>query len=158
MNPKLPADKIRYRRPLAQILSDLSRPIPEKFLAKRVQGGKTLTYIPWNHVTRLLDYYAPGWTGRIKQVQQIGELVVVTYSLSIHAQEGIFTREATGQESLNNRSFADAVCTAEQQAFKRAAARFGLGLDLYNHDEDGGRNGSSATPPSATPHQNQGRN
>jgi len=146
----LPNDRPKYR-PLAQILSDLSRPVPERFLAKRIQG-KTLTYIPWYHATRLLDQYAPGWEGFVKDIRQVGNLVVVTYAITIHAAEGSFTREATGQETLD-KSFTDAVCNAEQQAFKRAAARFGLGLNLYTHDENGGRNGS----PGTTSHPSQGR-
>ena len=130
--PKLPADRLSFRRPLAQILSDLSKPVPERLLRHRVltKEGKTLNYIPWYHVARLMDLYAPGWEGSVKQIQQINGLVVVTYAVTIHTSDGSFTREATGQEDLD-RNFADAVCSAEQQAFKRACARFGLGLDLY---------------------------
>ena len=130
--PKLPADRLSFRRPLAQILSDLSKPVPERLLRHRAltKEGKTLTYIPWYHVARLMDLYAPGWEGSVKQIQQINGLVMVTYAVTIHAEEGCFTREATGQEDLD-KNFADAVCSAEQQAFKRACARFGLGLDLY---------------------------
>jgi len=131
--PKLPADRLKFRRPLADIISDLSKPVPERLLRHRVltKEGKTLTYIPWYHVARLMDLYAPGWEGSVKQIQQINGLVVVTYAVTIHAEEGCFTREATGQEDLD-KNFADAVCSAEQQAFKRACARFGLGLDLYD--------------------------
>jgi len=130
--PKLPADRLNFRRPLAQILSDLSKPIPERLLRHRVvQGGKTLSYLPWYHAARLLDFYAPGWEGSVKEIQKVDDLVVVTYAITLHTQEGSFTREATGQEFVE-KSFTDAVCAAEQQAFKRAAARFGLALDLYD--------------------------
>jgi len=128
--PKLPADRLNFHRPLAKILSDLSKPIPERLLRHRIQGGKTFSYVPWYHAARLLDLYAPGWEGSVKEIKQISGLAVVTYAVTIHAAEGSFTREATGQEEID-KSFADAICAAEQQAFKRACARFGLGLDLY---------------------------
>jgi len=148
--PKLPADRLKYRRPITEILSDLSRPVPQKFLATRTQGGKKLTYIPWHHAARFLDWYAPGWEGSVKDIRQVGNLVVVTYAITIHAQEGSFTREATGQEILD-KNFTDAVCAAEQQAFKRACARFGLGLELYN---DNG--GSETNDVGTTPYKSQG--
>ena len=131
MSPKLPAERLQFRRPIAQILSDLSRPIPERLIRRRVgQGGKTVSYIPWYYAARLLDLYAPGWIGEVKGIQEIGDFVVVTYAITIQAEEGTFTREATGQERLNN-GFTEAVCSAEAQAFKRACSKFGLALDLY---------------------------
>jgi hypothetical protein len=35
-----------YKRPIAAILSDLSKPIPDRFLESRTQGRATLTYYP----------------------------------------------------------------------------------------------------------------
>ncbi len=135
MDTKLPADKLNFRRPIAEVLSDLSKPVPKRLLRQRtLTGGKVLTYIPWHQATRLLDFYAPGWEGHIVEVKQIANYVVVIYQITIHAAERSFTRQATGQESLEGKNFTDAICTAEQQAFKRACARFGLGLDLYNED------------------------
>jgi hypothetical protein len=135
--PKLPAERLKYQKSITEILSDLSRPVPKRLLRHRVltkEGGKVLTYIPWHEATRLLDFYAPGWEGHVVEVKQIANYVVVVYQITIHAAEGIFARQATGQESLEGKTFTDAICAAEQQAFKRAAARFGLGLDLYKED------------------------
>ena len=83
----------------------------------------------------------------------------VTYRLIIHAEEGTFTREATGTELLkedkpikqNGRvlrdeygnavtrrvelAYGDPSSNAESMAFRRAAAKFGLGLHLYEKDD-----------------------
>jgi hypothetical protein len=123
-----------YRRPIAVILADLSKPIPKKYLDTRKQGTKILTFVPWFNVAKLLDRCAPGWEGSITHIEQIGDRLVLTYRLTIHAQESSFTREATGQESLNCASYGDPSSNAESMAFRRAAAKFGLGLYLYEKD------------------------
>lgn len=135
-----------YKRPIAAILADLSKPIPDRFLETRIQGRATLTYIPWYNVCKLLDYYAPGWQGEIVHVVPVGDRLVLTYRISIIAEEGIFTREATGTETLKELvkdketgemvsrelAYGDPSSNAESMAFRRAAAKFGLGLSLYD--------------------------
>ncbi|MEP0910876.1 DUF1071 domain-containing protein [Leptolyngbya sp. GB1-A1] len=129
-----------FRRPIAAILNDLAKPIPQRFISRlekkdRRSGRITyIPYIPWYHVARLLDYYAPGWEGKITHIQTTGDRIVLTYSLIIHAQEGDFTRTASGQELLDCGSYGDPSSNAESMAFRRAAAKFGLGLDLYDKD------------------------
>jgi hypothetical protein len=134
------------KRPIAAILSDLSKPIPERFLESRTQGRATLTYIPWYNVCKLLDYYAPGWQGEIMHIAPVGDRLVLTYRISIFAEEGIFTREATGTEMLKELvkdkdtgelvsreiAYGDPSSNAESMALRRAAAKFGLGLYLYD--------------------------
>jgi hypothetical protein len=68
-----------------------------------------------------------------------GDTVIVSYAISIPTAEGIITRAAVGSDKLG--SGFDPVASAEQQAFKRAAARFGIGLDLYD------KPAVKATPP-----------
>ena len=125
---------LTFARPLAEILTDLAKPVPKRFLAQRKQGGQNLTYIPWHHVNRLLDYFAPGWEGEVTKIVCTSDRVFVTYCLSVHAAEGVFSREATGTELLNCSSYGDPTSNAESMAFRRAAARFGLGLGLYQKD------------------------
>jgi len=103
-------------------------------LAQRKQGGTTLTYIAWFDVNKLLDYYAPGWEGEVSKIVTTSDRVFVTYKLTIHAAEGSFSREATGTELLNCSSYGDPTSNSESMAFRRAAARFGLGLGLYQKD------------------------
>jgi hypothetical protein len=44
-------------------------------------------------------------------------------------------RESSGTASVNDIHFGDPVQKAEGMAFRRACARFGLGLYLYHEDE-----------------------
>lgn len=119
------------KRSIAEIVQILSRPLPAECLAARKQGGKVLTYIPWHVVNRILDKYCPGWEGRIESVITTQDRIFVVYSITIHAVDGSFTRTATGTELLACGSYGDPSSNAESQAFRRAAARFGLGLHLY---------------------------
>lgn len=134
-NPsKLPADRMVYAQSTTKILEALHTPVPERLLATRKQAGKEITYLPWHNACRMLDFKAPGWSGMVIEVKEMAGLVVVIYQITIQTAEGSISRQATGQESLDSKTFGDAVCNAEAQAFKRAAAKFGLGLDLYDKE------------------------
>jgi len=52
--------------------------------------------------------------------------------IHIEAKDTSITRMATGSETLDTDSYGDFQSNAESMAFRRAAARFGLGLHLYN--------------------------
>ena len=119
-------------RPIRQIIADLSKPLDTRHLATRVQGGQKLTYIPWHVANRALDHYAPGWSGRITNIMTTDKYLVLTYELTVVAAEGTFVRTATGCEELNMKGYGDPSSNAESMAFRRAAARFGLGLYLYD--------------------------
>ncbi len=122
-----------YGRPLAEIISDLSKPLPQRFLSNRKQGGKTLTYISWHDVNRLMDYFTGGgWEGCVTNIHTTQSEVYVVYKVTIHAAEGHVSREATGSERLDNNAFGEAIAKGESQAFRRSCARFGLGLWLYD--------------------------
>ncbi|NEQ45594.1 MAG: DUF1071 domain-containing protein [Leptolyngbya sp. SIOISBB] len=123
---------------IKQIESALSRPLPQQLLGskprKNKKTGETvhLPYVPWHQANRVLSKYAPGWQGRVTDTKQIGDELVLTYALTIPTSEGDVTREATGSEKLNCGSYGETAANAESQAFRRAAARFGLGLYLYD--------------------------
>jgi DNA repair RAD52-like protein 1, mitochondrial len=67
----------------------------------------------------------------VKSVALVGSLVTVIASISIPCSEGVVTREATGCEDSDAKGYGDACSNAEAMALKRAAAKFGLGLHLY---------------------------
>lgn len=128
-----PAQFKPYGRPLAEIIADLSKPLPDRFLSQRKQGGKTLTYVTWHDVNKLMDYFTGGgWEGSVANIHTTATEVYVVYKISIHALEGHVSREATGSEKLDNNTFGEAIAKAESQAFRRACARWGLGLYLYD--------------------------
>ena len=122
-----------YGRPLSEIIADLSKPLPERFLSHRKQGGKNLTYISWHDVNKLMDYFTGGgWEGCVTNIHTTPDEVYVVYKVTVHAAEGHISREATGSEKLANNAWGEAIAKAESQSYRRACARFGMGLWLYD--------------------------
>jgi Rad52/22 family double-strand break repair protein len=119
-------------RSITAIIADLSKPLAQRHLKTRRQGGADLTYIEWHTAVRYLDHYAAGWSYNVRSVQLVSSLVTVIASISIPSLEGIIIREATGCEDVNAKGYGDAVSNAEAMALKRAASKFGLGLYLYS--------------------------
>lgn len=142
-----------YGRPLAEILADLSKPIADKHLghkevANRKTGSKTtLTYISWHYAIKYLDYYAPGWSYEIRSVTQISGAVILTVRITIPCAEGLVYREATGIEEEETSSFGDTASNAESMALRRAAAKFGLGLYLYDKGNGASESGNGMADP-----------
>jgi len=118
-------------RSIKDIIKDLSQPIAQKHLRTRKQGGAELTYIEWHTAVKYLDWRCPGWSFEVRAVQEIGDKCVVTVRLSIPCLEGIVWREATGQEDMACKGYGDSSSNAEAMALKRAAAKFGLTIALY---------------------------
>lgn len=126
------APEQRRPRPLADIIKDLQKPIPERLLeSKRIQGQEII-YCPWYRVQKILDHYTGGlWEYEIVERTLTEHRIMLTVRIYIHAAEGVFYREGTGIERLDVESFGDPQSNAESMAFRRAAAKWGLGLDLY---------------------------
>ncbi len=128
-----------YARAAADILTDLSKPIAPQHLKQKPKGKGPhkiqLTYLPWNHAVRYLDYFAPGWCHEVRAVHWSMERIVVVVRLLIPTAEGWLWREATGTEEEpdeDEQMYGDPSSNAEAMALKRAAAKFGLGLYLYD--------------------------
>ena len=119
-------------RSIRDIVRDLSKPVAKRHLRSRRQGGKELTYIAWHDAVKYLDHYAPGWCYEVRRIDSIGGKLILTIRLSIPCQEGLVFREATGQEDETLDSYGDSSSNAESMALRRAAAKFGLGLSLYD--------------------------
>ena len=123
-------------RPIGDIIRDLSKELAERHIKIKTLKGQKIHFITWYHAVKYLDLYAPGWSGEVREVVEIGGRVVVVYRISIPCLEGFIWREATGQESdwdeEEETKYGDPSSNAEAMAFKRAAAKFGLGLYLYD--------------------------
>jgi hypothetical protein len=117
--------------PLEEIIAALSRPLPKNMLATRKQGGTTLEYIPWHVANRILDKYTPGWRWEVRNITTTAERLFLTGRLTVPTRGGDVWRESTGQELLACGSYGDPSSNAESMAFRRCAAKFGLGLYLY---------------------------
>ncbi|KAF3430873.1 hypothetical protein FNV43_RR25603 [Rhamnella rubrinervis] len=81
-------------RPLAEILRDLNKRIPENIIgtpshAAATDTPITTTFIPWYHANRMLSFYAPGWCGEIRDVifSDNGSVTVV-YRVTIRGSDG----------------------------------------------------------------------
>jgi len=124
------------RRSITAIVADLSRPVADRHIRQRKQGGSVLSYIEWHTAAQYLDHYAAGWGWSILSISEHGGLTVVHGALSIPATDGLVTRHATGIEDTDSKGYGDAVSNASAMAFKRAAALFGLGRHLYSKTQD----------------------
>jgi hypothetical protein len=135
-----PSTKVQERpapgRSIAKIIADLSLPIPPARLKTKVIKGQEITFISWQTAVRALDWFAPGWSSEVRSVAQLGSRAVVVVRLSIPCAEGVVWREAIGQEDdwddAEEKRYGDPTSNAEAMALKRAAAKFGLGLHLYD--------------------------
>jgi hypothetical protein len=129
--PAAPVFEAKPLRSIQEIIADLKKPVAAKHLSQRKQGNQMLSYFAWYHAVRYLDHYAPGWSYSVLSVQTIGENCVLSVRLSIPCLEGVVSREATGIEPLIVKGYGDTSSNAESMALRRAAAKFGLGLYLY---------------------------
>ena len=120
-------------RSIRDIVADLSRPLAARWLKTKPasKNGGSITFIEWHTAVKFLDHHAPGWSYHVKSVALVGNLITVIASISIPCLEGVVTREATGCEDVQTTGYGDACSNAEAMALKRAAAKFGLGLHLY---------------------------
>ena len=119
-----------FRRPLLEIMTDLRKPISSRFIKTKTIKGRSIAFVSWYELNRLMDFYAPGWEFSVNTTFD-GTKVCVVGALTIKTQEGDFTRSATGNENSDLDSYGDPYSNAEAQAFRRCCARWGLGLHLW---------------------------
>lgn len=124
---------------IRQIQEVLSRPLPSQLISTRRQGGKGIPYLSWHTVSKILDKYAPAWSWEICRMGMTSDRLFLVGRLTVPTSEGHVCREATGTELLKREdkdgiselAYGDPSSNAESMAFRRAAAKFGLGLYLY---------------------------
>lgn len=134
------------KRPIAEIIADLSKPIPTKYLDKLKDKGNC-TYIPWHNACNLLDRCTGGhWEYSITQIHTTPDRIFMVARITIYAEEGAFSREGSGTETLKREvwnkekeimeikelAYGDPSSNCESQALRRAAAKFGLARYLYD--------------------------
>lgn len=125
---------------LAEILTDLRKPIPPAKLKEKRQGGSRITFCPHYTVCDLLDYYAPGWEWSLDATVGHDRFYLVG-TLTLHGSDGSITRSATGTETLKRvdkdtgeekeHAYGDPSSNAEGMCLRRAAMKCGLGRDLW---------------------------
>ena len=122
-------------RSIREIVKDLTKPVAKRHLRARKQGGREIIYLSWHDAIKYLDHYAPGWCYEIRSLNAVGGKLIIIVRLSVPALEGIIFREATGQEDEDLDAYGDSSSNAESMALRRAAAKFGLGLYLYDQNK-----------------------
>lgn len=126
-----------------QVYEALSRPVPDAFVKTKSVKGTTIRFIEWHTAARILMKYAPGYTWEFEykvhefnqskrgQESVSGELFVVG-TLTIPCSDAVIRVQSSGIEDTDNPSiFGSAIQNAEANAFKRCAAKVGLGIGLY---------------------------
>lgn len=119
-----------YKRPLADIMADLTKPIPQRLIKAKTLKGNRIEFVPWYNYVKILNHYCPGWEVD-SEIGQVGGKTTVTAKLTIHAQECSVTRTGVGIEETDLDKFGDAVSNANAQALRKACALFGLTLELW---------------------------
>ena len=122
-------------RSIRDIVKDLTKPVAKRHLKSRKQGGKTIDFISWHDAVKYLDHYAPGWCYEVRSMNTVGGKLIITTRLTVPCLEGSVYREATGQEDETTDSWGDSSSNAESMSLRRAAAKFGLGLYLYDQNK-----------------------
>ncbi|XP_027356209.1 DNA repair RAD52-like protein 1, mitochondrial [Abrus precatorius] len=124
-------------RPLSEILKELNKKVPDSLVKTRHEkDGFPVRYIPWHVVNRILNLHAPEWSGEVRNITYSSDAksVSVVYRVTLYGTDAEIFRESTGTASVDDTSYGDPVQKAEAMAFRRACARFGLGLHLYHED------------------------
>jgi hypothetical protein len=129
---------------LQQIQEALKRPLPPNLLCRIKERGNA-QYLPWYRTIQILDKYCLGWSWEIRHLQLSSDRLFLIGRLSVPTRDGLVYREATGTEELKREVFnkstgqreakelayGDPSSNAESMAFRRASAKFGLALYLY---------------------------
>jgi len=118
-------------RTVVETLAELGRPVDHRHVRQLRKGGTTLDYLPWHTVAKHLTHRCPGWTWVVRSVQELGGSLVVHGSLVVPTSEGSLRFDAVASEPLKGGSQAPPAEVAESAALRRAAAKAGLALSLY---------------------------
>lgn len=123
-------------RPLSEILKQINKKVPDTLVKSRHENGFTSKYIPWHIVNRIMNLHAPEWSGEVRSITYSADAksVSVVYRVTLYGTDAEIFRESIGTASVDDTSYGDPVQKAEAMAFRRACARFGLGLHLYHED------------------------
>ena len=139
-----------FKRPLADIISDLKKPLNKQWIKSKKKGGSKIDFMPWFRYCELADMYAPGWEKEITDVYWTDKRCTVRVKITIHAEEGSFSRESTGHDEDFGNKYGDPQARAESMAFRRAWANMGLARELYEKDDidyEVSGDGAATAPP-----------
>lgn len=117
-------------RTIGQMLSDLQRPIPLRHAHTDESGNP---FLHWQRAQQFLDYFSPGWRGKIVSVTVREGLCIVVYRITLLGSDGNVSRESAGSYPLHPTGAKrkpgsdDPIRTAEERAFENACRKLGIG-------------------------------
>ncbi len=114
-----------------EMLEKLRTPLPNKLIKQRMQGGSEIDYITWTTASDILDQYVSNYTVDIGKMLVLGDYVVIEVGITINGER----RANIGSEKLSHKGYGDPFTNAFAQAFKRAAALWGLARNLYQEED-----------------------
>lgn len=119
-------------------------PFADAVKKDKKQGGQTITFVDWpQYVMRAHREFPEGYSKAVTNVTSVtgmdknGEEVstmVLTVRITCN-QTGAY-QDACGAADAGKTSWGGAMAEAESQAFRRAMAQWGLGLEMYLDDDD----------------------
>mgnify|MGYP001593199451 CR=1 FL=1 len=122
-----------------EIKKALRAPTPKKERRTRAgPGGMRLTYAPWSYVAdRLNEVFGPNWSFEsiVEPKMHDGQVIVGVRLVTPLGHQDAFGGHKY-MPNNPNASYADALQSAMSKALRRAAARWGIALDLYRGDEE----------------------
>jgi len=135
------------RRSIAEILADLSKPIPPQYL-KKLPDKSRATFLPWYYACSLFDRCTGGhWDYQVTSIYSTPDRIYITARITVYAQERAFSRDGVGTELLKRQvidekadealiveiAYGDPSSNAEAMALKRAMQKFGLARYLKDN-------------------------
>lgn len=141
---------------------ELSDPFPEDWVQVKTLKGNRISFVPWHrYAERLNELVGPqGWAIPEPRMQTLGSRTVLFVGLTVHGvtkwdvgeEHHEVTDKQTGEvEEFNG--YGGPVLNAYAQALKRSAAKFGMGLYLYNKSAPKGRSNPPRQQPRREPRQ-----
>jgi hypothetical protein len=131
-----------------ELLVALRQPIPEVYLSIKTSDRERIAYLPWYKATLLADDRLGGaWShelvehwidnaarGSKNKGYVSTALAHCRVRVTIHGSDRDISREAIGVDDEPNGQRGTPLERAEAAGLRRALAKFGLGLELYNKD------------------------
>jgi len=136
---------------LLEMLEVLRKPIERNRISFKTLKGNRIEYISWYDLLDIIEERIglDAYSWEIRDVQQVGNYLTLIGTLTLYGEDTRLTREATGIEPLDTSPYGDPSSNAEAMAMRRAAAKFGLGRDLWRKDKPTG--GEPKLPPTGAP-------
>jgi hypothetical protein len=136
---------------LVQILKTFQSSDYSEFYSIKDAGKFKATYISWFDLCTILDNATDGlWEWKLIATRE-GDRVVIVGELTVIDSEGNrLTKSATGNENDVVMSYGDPVSNSEAMAFRRAAAKFGIGRELWGKEKPANRPSNQVRPAPAS--------